>query len=96
MKLPILKILLGYIIIALITLGPLLITLLGGAAASLFGCTISEVGPQECLVLSVDIGWLFYAMGVIGWLFIITVPLGVLLFVLWTVMTVFMMTRKSS
>jgi len=95
-KLPILKILLGYIIIALITLGPLLITLLGGAAASLLGCTISEVGPQECLVLSVDIGWLFYAMGVIGWLFIITVPLGVLLFVLWTVMTVFMMTRKSS
>lgn len=96
MKLPILKILLGYIIITLITLGPLLITLLGGAAASLFGCTISEVGPQECLVLSVDIGWLFYAMGVIGWLFIITVPLGVLLFFLWTVMTVFMMTRKSS
>jgi len=96
MNLPILKITFGYIVIALITLGPLLIALLSGVIGNFLGCTVSEVGPQECIALGIDIGWLLYAMGAIGWLFLVTVPLGVLLTVIWTTMFIVMLIRKNS
>ena len=49
---------------------------LSGALATANGCTLHEGFENPCIVLGLDIGFLLYALGMMDWLAIGTIPLG--------------------
>jgi hypothetical protein len=54
---------------------PLLVTLISGAIASLFGCQLNEA-TCICVILGLNIGPLLGSMGVVGWFSFYTIPLA--------------------
>ena len=54
---------------------PFISALLAHSIAGLKGVGISEANPQPCYVLGVDIGDLLYAMTMMIWLIMATIPL---------------------
>ncbi len=83
----------GLILLAifLIGFGPLLLALTAGAFASINGCTLHEGFVNPCVVMGIDFGERLYAMGVMAWITLVSLPvafvmLGIYLtvvFVLW-------------
>jgi hypothetical protein len=61
---------------ALLTFGPLLGVLLASAVASANGCRLDEAGAYPCVVAGVDVGGLLSGLFVLGWLMLLTLPLG--------------------
>jgi hypothetical protein len=72
----------GYAIIALWMAGPLVLAFSAGGIALAAGCTLNESGAHPCRVFGSDIGETLYAMGVMGFLAIATIPTGMVLLVL--------------
>ena len=75
---------LGYAVIAVLAGWPIASVVIAGAIASWNGCTLHEGFANPCLVYGRDIGGMLYSMGVMGWFMIATIPLGIIVFVLWT------------
>ncbi len=65
-------------IIALLSMGPLLLALLAGAFAQANGCTLHEGSVNPCVVGGRDYGETLYMLGVMGWFALITLPGGML------------------
>jgi hypothetical protein len=63
--------------IALLTLAPVLSVLAAYAIASVNDCTLHEGFVNPCLIAGVDLGSGLYTMGVLGWLGLITLPIGI-------------------
>ncbi len=66
---------------------PLLVTLISGAIASLFGCQLNEA-TCICVILGLNIGPLLGSMGVVGWFSFYTIPLalgGILFSFIWAI-----------
>jgi hypothetical protein len=78
--------LLGYLIIGLVAGGPLISVMIAGTIASWNGCTLHEGFVNPCVVNGRDVGETLYAMGVMGWFMLVTIPLGLLAFIVWTVL----------
>jgi len=64
---------------ALLTFGPLLGVLVASAVAGAFGCRLDEAGSYPCMVAGVDVGGLLSTLFVLGWLMLLTLPLGAVL-----------------
>ena len=64
-----------YLMIASVSLAPMICALTAGEVASLIGCRLNE-GGTDC-----PMGDLLYSMFVLGWLGLVTIPLGAILFV---------------
>ena len=47
-----------------------------GMIATAWDCPLDEGGVHSCVVLGHEIGGLLYSMGVMGWLFLVTMPSG--------------------
>jgi hypothetical protein len=62
---------------------PLCSLLLAGAVASLLGCTLNEANDHPCFILGVPIGPALYALATMGWLMIVTLPLGAVALITW-------------
>ena len=77
--------LVGYSIIAVIGLFPVFSVLLTAAVARACGCRVDEGNPHPCKCCGVEIGGLLYTGGVLGWLFLLTGPVAVVLAVIWTI-----------
>ena len=77
--------LLGYLLIALFGISPVLIAILSGAIATGFGCRVDEGSAHPCIVFGADRGQLFYTLGVLGWLSLGTVPLAFLIAIGYTI-----------
>lgn len=77
--------LIGYAVIALFTGWPILSVAIAGTIASWNGCTLHEGFTNPCIVGGRDIGGTLYSMGVMGWFMLATIPIGAILFVVWTV-----------
>jgi hypothetical protein len=75
----------GYFVVALFTGWPILSVIVAGTIASWNGCTLHEGFSNPCVVGGKDIGRTLYAMGVMGWFMIATIPLGACAGLLWTV-----------
>ncbi len=69
--------------ILLVALGPLIGVVIAGGIASANGCVLHEGFANPCVVLGVDVGGLLYAMGVLGWLMLATIPMGVVALLAW-------------
>jgi hypothetical protein len=65
-----------FVLIALLTLSPIISIVVAGTIASLNGCELSEVGAQPCMIGGEDYGKLLYALSMMGWFAIATLPLG--------------------
>ena len=76
--------LVGYGVIALAAGWPILSVIIAGTIASWKGCTLHEGFVNPCVVNGRDVGETLYAMGVMGWFMLATIPLGASAFVLWT------------
>ena len=55
---------------------PLLVTATAAIIAWLNGCELNEGKPHPCVVCGADIGETLYAMGMMAWLCLITLPVG--------------------
>lgn len=64
---------------------PLLAAMAAGTLASLNGCTLNEGGVNPCVVAGIDFGNALYSLGVLGWLAIATVPIGIGALAVWVV-----------
>ncbi|BDP43147.1 hypothetical protein DAETH_31160 [Deinococcus aetherius] len=77
---------------ALFTFGPLLGVLLSSWVAGANGCRLDEAGTYPCVVAGVDVGGLLSTLFVLGWLMLVTIPVGVLVglggLVAWAVLLV--------
>jgi hypothetical protein len=78
--------LLGYLVIGLVAGGPLISEMIAGTIASWNGCTLHEGFVNPCVVNGRDVGGTLYAMGVMGWFMLVTIPLGLLAFIVWTLL----------
>jgi len=65
-------------IILLVAFAPLLGVMWVGFVADANGCRVDEGSPHPCIVNGEDIGQTLYSVGVMGWLMIATIPLGLL------------------
>jgi hypothetical protein len=59
------------------------------------GCTLDEGNIHACLVLGIDLGGTLYAMAVLGWLMIATIPLGGMLLACWAIFLCVHLGRNS-
>ncbi|MCW5875393.1 MAG: hypothetical protein KIS85_00805 [Anaerolineales bacterium] len=71
--------------IAVITCGPIGLAMGAGTFAEAMGCTLHEGFVNPCVVGGVDLGSTLYAFGMMGWLGIVTLPLGLLLLAVYLV-----------
>jgi hypothetical protein len=81
--------------ITLLTLAPVLSAFAAYAIANLNDCTLHEGYVNPCVIAGVDLGDALYTMGVLGWLGLMTLPVGVpALLVLVVVCTVHFVLHK--
>lgn len=81
------------LLIAAITCGPLSLALGAGWVAEANGCTLHEGFVNPCMIGGRDYGETLYGMGMMGWLAIASIPLGlimlaaylVIVFIVWLV-----------
>lgn len=83
----------GYGLIALGTGWPIVSVLVAGTIASWNGCRLDEGSVHPCVVNGADLGSTLYAMGMMGWFMIATIPLGLMAVVVWTLVWVVLARR---
>jgi hypothetical protein len=76
----------GAVMSFVIAIAPLLVAMAAGAVGALFGCNINEGGTDPCVVLGVPLGGTLASIGIMGWFGVITLPLGLLALVLFSVL----------
>lgn len=62
-------------LLLLAAFAPILSVFAADLIAGALGCELNEGTAHACVVLGIDIGELLYAMFVVGWLALLTVPL---------------------
>lgn len=67
-----------FVAIVLYTIAPVISVLIAGTVAHACGCQLNEGNVNPCKLFGIEIGELLTAMGVAGWLFLMTLPTGVL------------------
>ncbi|HEV3410649.1 MAG TPA: hypothetical protein VG095_10160, partial [Chthoniobacterales bacterium] len=56
-----------------------------GIVANAHGCRLDEGSPHPCVIGGKDYGETLYALGVLGWLMLITLPIGAVAGLLWVI-----------
>jgi hypothetical protein len=80
-------------LITLIALSPIASVATCAWIANAHGCKVDEGSVHPCLINGKDYGQLLYTLGVMGWLMLITLPVGALAFALWVAVLVLHRTR---
>jgi len=65
--------------------GPVLISILAFSIGKRLGCNINEAGTDPCIRNGRDWGKILNPMAVVGWLSVVTLPLGVMGAICYTV-----------
>jgi hypothetical protein len=74
-----------FVLIAVFAISPIIPISIAGSLAEQHGCTLHEGFVNPCIVDGKDIGKDLYGMGMMGWLFLATVPIGLGALVVWLV-----------
>ncbi len=61
-------------VITFIAAAPILSVIVGGVVASALHCPLDEGSVHPCFYRGHDIGPTLYALGVLGWLMLVTIP----------------------
>lgn len=81
-------------VITVLAWAPAVSVFLAYAVASATGCRVDEGSVHPCVVGGVDIGGLLYSLGLMGWLFIATLPVAALSVLFWLAMGVYAIVRN--
>ncbi len=76
-------------LILLVALAPVGSVVTCGIIANAHGCRVDEGSVHPCIINGHDYGQLLYTLGVLGWLMLVTLPLGAFGLVLWVLVLVF-------
>src|ERR1700748_2859639 len=79
-------IIIGYLLIAFFAFLPIILALLAGSIGNCMGCNINEGGTDQCVKMGIHFGVLLNTMAAGGWLFLLTIPIGCIAIVIWTIM----------
>jgi len=71
------------LLIILCALSPTLTVMAVGIIAYAFGCPVNEGFVQPCMVFGFDIGESIYSAGALGWYGLLTLPLGLVVLVVY-------------
>lgn len=85
---------LGAAIVVFVCFVPLISAVIAMWIASRNGCTLHEGFANPCIVFGRDIGQALYTMAVMGWLALVTLPLGALAALGWIVGEVVHLVRR--
>jgi len=72
-------------VIVLVALAPIASVMACSVIAHANGCRVDEGSVHPCGINGKDYGQLLYALGVMGWLMLLTLPAGGVALVLWLV-----------
>lgn len=89
------KIIAGYLFIILFGFFPLIIAFTAYLIGNCANCTINEAGVHDCIFFGKNHGETLYSMFVFGWFSIITIPIGIILFTVWTVYVTILLIAKQ-
>ena len=76
------------VLIALFAFAPVGSVVACGVIANAHGCRVDEGSVHPCVINGKDYGQLLYTLGVMGWFMLLTLPAGVIAFVLWIIVLV--------
>ena len=85
------RIALAYLGVVLFAFAPIIVAIVSGSVAHAFGCQVDEGSVHPCVIFGFDWGSIFNFLGVSGWFFLLTVPLGGILFI---GLTIFLVVRR--
>lgn len=71
--------------ILLVALSPVLSVIVAGGIANFGGCVLNEGNVHPCVIGGVDLGETIYTMFVLGWLMLVTLPMGALALLIWII-----------
>lgn len=81
-------------VVTAVAWAPFFSVLVAGLTATAFGCTLNEGNAHPCVVAGIDLGDTLYAMGVMGWLMLVTVPFMLLTLVVWAALAIVFISRR--
>lgn len=84
-----------FLLIVFMAFVPMLVSWLASSFGYILGCKINESGTDPCTVAGIPFGNILSGFFAIGWLSIATLPLGVILLLLWIAYTVYVFVLKS-
>jgi uncharacterized membrane protein YhaH (DUF805 family) len=70
-------------LILVLMLAPVASITAAGMIADSAGCRLDEGSPHPCLVNGVDRGETVYTLAMLGWLMLLTVPVGAIALIVW-------------
>ena len=71
--------------IAVVALAPIFSVVACSCIANAYGCKVDEGSAHPCVINGVDRGELLYALGVMGWFMLVTLPAGAFAMLVWIV-----------
>jgi hypothetical protein len=66
----------GFVLLLAITLAPVISVVFASVIANANGCVVDEGSVHPCLIAGSDWGETLYTLGVLGWLMLVTLPVG--------------------
>ena len=75
-------------LIVLVALAPIGSVVTCGLIANAHGCKVDEGSVHPCMINGKDYGQLLYTLGVMGWLMLVTLPVGGLAFMIWLIVLI--------
>jgi len=76
---------LALFVILAFAFAPIGSVMLCGAIANAYACKVDEGSVHPCIINGHDYGHLLYTLGVLGWLMLVTLPVGLFAFVVWLI-----------
>lgn len=75
---------------------PLLAAFAAGTIANLNGCMLNEGSANPCVIAGADYGETLYSLGVLGWLAIATLPIGIAALAIWALIFIVAAIRAAA
>lgn len=79
----------GYVIVLFIGILPILIAMTAELIGEVLDCNINEAGTDDCVRYGIHLGDTLSSMFIFGWFTFLSIPIGLLLFLGWTVYGIF-------
>jgi hypothetical protein len=76
------------VLIGLFAVAPVGTAIVSASIANAYGCKVDEGSVHPCIINGHDYGHLFYTLGVLGWLMLLTLPGSVFAITIWLIVLI--------
>ena len=84
-----------YFGIVLLACSPVIIAMSAGFFGSCLGCNINEARTDNCILLGIPFGSALNIMGAFFWFALITIPVGIIAIIAWTIYCILILVRDK-